>query len=124
MHREKERSSKHQTQNLDHEAKILLHSSIYRHETNYNGFVSQTKRYGHQWSHLQKSISTWSSRGGLALNLISYTGSFTSNCQPFENGCLLVYIGRRTDPLCLTSSNPRTYNLGMSCNIKTQLQAQ
>ena len=43
MHREKEQSSKHQTQSSDHEGKILLHSSIYKHETDYNGSVSQTK---------------------------------------------------------------------------------
>ena len=30
----------------------------YKHETDYNGSVSQTKRYGHQWSHLQKNRST------------------------------------------------------------------
>ena len=40
MHREKDQSSKHQTQNSDHEGKILLHSSIYKHETDYKVSVS------------------------------------------------------------------------------------
>ena len=94
MHREKEQSSKHQTQNSDHEGKILLHSSIYKHETDYNGSISQIKRNVHQWSHPQKSRSTLVEQGGKLQHKTENSQTF----RPLQNGCLLVYIGRRTDP--------------------------
>ena len=92
---------KNNLQSIKHRAQIMEAKYFcvlaYKHETDYNESVSQTKIYGHQWSHLQKSRSTWSSRGGLAVNLSSCTGIFTSSCQPLQNCYLLVYIGRKTD---------------------------
>ena len=100
-------SRHHNIESLIMEAKYFC-ILAYKHETDYNRSISQTKRYGHQWSHLQESISTWSSRGGLAVNLLSCTGSFLSSCQPFQNGYMLVYIGKRTFPSLPYWLNPKT----------------
>ena len=62
VHREKEQSSKHQTQSSDHGGKILMNSSIYKHETNYNR-LSHRKEL---WPN--RAIHRWTNQPGLIEN--------------------------------------------------------
>ena len=121
--KEKSQSSRHHhLESLIMKAKYFC-ILAYKHETDYNRSVSQTKRYGHQWSHLQKSRSTWSSRGGLAINLLSYIGSFSSSCQqppPFVKWLSTCLYKQEDRPPRITSSTLNIKNYFLACSIKMQ----
>ena len=54
----------------------------YKHEIDYKGLSHKQREMANNGAINKKSKSTWSSRGGLVVNLSSCTGSFTSRCQP------------------------------------------
>ena len=92
---------KRQLQNIKHRTQIVKEKYFcilaYKHETNYKCLSHRHKIFADNGAIHRRANQPWSSRGGLAVNLSSVTGSFTSSCQPLQNGYLLAYIGRRTD---------------------------
>ena len=80
----------------------------YKHETDYNRSISQTRRYGYQWSHLQKADQPGLAEGGLGCKLAKLYREFLEQLPTLSKWLSAGLYRQEDKPSSPHQLNPKT----------------